>query len=303
MNEPPQEIARLRFEGTHYAGHALDAAALEELVRFQKIVTGMAEAVWKREHPNRERLPSNFEEVTRVVFRRIEDGSAVVPLEMSRNSNQCTWLPPPDEIIEAVNLAYGAFVAANRDAPLPEGVPKTMLPRLAALGKKLPGDAVMQFAPHKEQQMTPVSPEARQRLEAMVGGFYTDKVEITGRVLEADVRRRQFQIWTNDKTNTRVKFTEQQESEVTTALKEHASVQLLVRGQGEFNPDGVLQQIQDVEHLKVIPNSETGFDASAPPIEDVISEIFSKVPDQEWDKVPSDLSHRHDFYLYGIDKR
>lgn len=303
MNELSQEIARLRFEGAHYARCALDAAALEEVVLFQKIVTGMAEAVWKRKHPDRERLPGKFEEVTRFAFRRIEDGSAVVPLEMSRNSNQLDWLPPPDEIIEAVKLAYGAFVAANRDAPLPESLPKAMLPSLAALGKKLPGGAEMQFAPYKEPQMTPVSSEARQRLKAMIGDSYTDKVEITGRVFEADVRRRQFQIRMSDKANACVEFTERQESEVTTALKEHASVQLLVKGQGRFNPDGVLRRIQNVEYLKLTPDSEAGFDTSAPPIEDVISEIFSKVPDQEWDKVPSDLSHRHDFYLYGIDKR
>ena len=96
-----------------------------------------------------------------------------------------------------------------------------------------------------------------------------------------------FQIWMNDGTNVQVKFTEQQESDVTTALKEHASMQLLVKGQGEFSPDGALQQIQDVKYLKIIPNDEDALDTRAPRIEDVISEIFSKVSDQEWDRVPS----------------
>ncbi len=137
----------------------------------------------------------------------------------------------------------------------------------------------------------------------MAGCPYVDEVKVMGRVLEADVHKKQFQIWMNNETNVQVKFTEQQESDVTTALKEHASMQLLVKGQGEFSPDGALQQIQDVKYLKIILNDEDALDTSAPRIEDVISEIFSKVSDQEWDRVPSDLSHRHDFYLYGDGKR
>ena len=298
MSEQRQEIARLCFKGARYDGSALDAVALEELVQFQKIVTEMAKAVWKQRHPDRERLPKDFEESTQFVFRTIEDGSTVVPLEMPRNSNQLALWDDPNEINEAIDLAYGAFTAANQDTPLPEGIPKEVLPSLAAFGKRLPSDAEIRFAP-PGRDMTPVSPEACQRLNAMAGVSYVDELEVTGRVLEADVRQSRFQIWMDDGTNARVRFTEEQESEVTTALKEHASVQLLVKGLAEFGSNGVLQQIQSAEYLKVIPDDDPGLDTSAPRIEDVISDIFGSVTDPEWDQVPSDLSHRHDFYLYG----
>ena len=302
MSEQPREIVHLCFKGARYDGHALDAAALEELVQFQKIVTEMVKAVWEKRYPDHDRLPKHFKECTQFVFRTIEDGSTIVPLEMSNNSDQGLW-DYLHEVTEAVNLTYGAFVAANRDEELlPEGVPRKVLPSLAALGKRLPDSAEIQFAP-PDREMTPVSPKARQRLSTMIGHSYVDELEITGRVLEADVRQRRFQIWMEDGTNAQVKFTEQQESEVTTALKEHTSMQLLVKGQGEFNADGVLKQIQDVEYLEVISDDAPPFDPSARRIEEIIAENFSKVPDQEWDKVPSDLSHRHDFYLYGINKR
>ena len=34
------------------------------------------------------------------------------------------------------------------------------------------------------------------------------------------------------------------------------------------------------------------------PIEEVIAEIAAEVPDEDWDKLPTDLSSRLDYYLY-----
>jgi hypothetical protein len=44
---------------------------------------------------------------------------------------------------------------------------------------------------------------------------------------------------------------------------------------------------------------EKPFDPSAPPIWEVISKIGESIPDEEWDKIPSDLSINFEQYLYG----
>jgi len=35
----------------------------------------------------------------------------------------------------------------------------------------------------------------------------------------------------------------------------------------------------------------------------VIAEISSEIPDEEWEKLPSDGSVNHDHYLYGAPKK
>ena len=50
------------------------------------------------------------------------------------------------------------------------------------------------------------------------------------------------------------------------------------------------------QHLK-----PKAYDHSAPCIVKQIEEIFADVPDSEWETVPKDGSHRHNFYLYGVD--
>ena len=47
-------------------------------------------------------------------------------------------------------------------------------------------------------------------------------------------------------------------------------------------------------------------DATAPkrkPVWERILERTAAIPDQEWDKLPTDLAEQHDHYLYGTPKR
>lgn len=39
------------------------------------------------------------------------------------------------------------------------------------------------------------------------------------------------------------------------------------------------------------------------PIWEEILELTADVPDEEWDKLPTDLAEQHDHYLYGTPKR
>jgi hypothetical protein len=45
------------------------------------------------------------------------------------------------------------------------------------------------------------------------------------------------------------------------------------------------------------------YDKSARPIEDLLEELAKKIPQEEWDRLPSDLNDNLDHYLYGVPKR
>ena len=42
---------------------------------------------------------------------------------------------------------------------------------------------------------------------------------------------------------------------------------------------------------------------SARPIEEVLNELAKEVPQDEWDRLPSDLNENLDHYLYGVPKK
>ena len=298
-----KEVVKLTFKGERFRDHALDLQALGELSQFQKMVAETAKTLWRVANPNRERLPSHFEERVRLCLRRIEDGSATAPLEVfiEENDQKTFWEPEPVEIKEAVKLAHEVFEAIGADAQLPERFPRALLSEYAKWGQSIADDeAVELHVPDKKPaSLTLVH---KKRLEKYVETPHEDHVEISGEVFEADVKKGRFQLWSGEGTAVTVVFTSEQEYQVTTALKEHKTARMYVKGSGEYSPQGKLLRVLQVDELR-FTTSETHYDKSARPIEDLLEELAREIPQEEWDKLPSDLNDNLDHYLYGVPKR
>ena len=129
------------------------------------------------------------------------------------------------------------------------------------------------------------------------------QIDVTGEVLEADVRQRHFQLWIDERDQVSVNFSESQEGEVTTALKDHKLVRLKVKGRGEMSPQGRILKITRVDEMKLQPVGEHTFDPGARSIEEILAELASEVPMSEWEKLPADLTENFDHYIYGTPKR
>ncbi|RJP56202.1 MAG: hypothetical protein C4549_07035 [Deltaproteobacteria bacterium] len=298
-----KEVVKLTFKGERFRDHALDLRALSELSQFQKMVAETAKTLWRAANPDRERLPSHFEERVRLCLRRIEDGSATAPLEVfiEEQDQMRLWETEPVEINEAVKLAHEVFEAVGSDSQLPERFPRTLLPEYAKWGQNLADDeAVELHVPDKNPaRLTLVH---KQKLEKYVETPHRDRVEIGGEVFEADVKKGQFHLWSGEGTAVTVVFTPEQEDKVTTALKEHKTARMFVKGSGEYSPQGKLLRVLHVDELR-ITTTEPHYDQSARPIEDMLEELAGEIPQEEWDKLPSDLNDNLDHYLYGVPKQ
>lgn len=299
-----KEVVRLRFKGARFRGHALDLSALTELSQFQKIVAETAKAMWRAAHPDRERLPGHFEERTRLCLRQIDEGSAVAPLEVwiEEPDEQELFEPEPEEVNQAIGLAHEVFDAVARDVPLPDRFPKHLVAEYARWGQSLGEDEEVELIPPGRSPAR-VLPRYRERLARFVESPYEADAEATGEVLEADVRQRRFHLWKQDGTAVSVFFTDAQEDMVTTALKDHRSIRLLVKGQGEHAASGQLLRFVRVDSLEIVRPGATQFDTTASSIEDVLASIAAEVPKEEWDRLPADLTDELDHYLYGTPRR
>ena len=85
-----KEVTRLTFKGERFRDHALDLQALNELSQFQKIVGETAKTLWRIANPDRERLPSHFEQRQRKqavrMVRVILENSNVRVIPQTRDS-------------------------------------------------------------------------------------------------------------------------------------------------------------------------------------------------------------------------
>ncbi len=74
---------------------------------------------------------------------------------------------------------------------------------------------------------------------------------------------------------------------------------LLESANVEFVTHGTQRETTRTEELRLVPLSELAYDESARPIEEILKELAAEVPDEEWDRLPSDLTDNLDHYLYG----
>ena len=127
-------------------------------------------------------------------------------------------------------------------------------------------------------------------------------IDIIGEVRAADLDGRNFKLKLADKTKIEGKFTPEQEKEITIALDGHTNQRLRVRGKAEFQPDGTIKKIISVDELILQQSDEVPYDPNTRPIWEVLAEMGAKIPDEEWAKIPKDLSKNLDHYLYGAPK-
>lgn len=294
------EVVKLAFKGRRFRDHALDLSALTELSRFQRIVAETAKTLWRAAHPDRERLPKRFEDRTRLCLRRVEDGSAVAPLEVFIEEPEAPELfeCEPLEVTKAIELAHKVVRAVETDEPLPQDFPKDLLPEYARWGDALADDEVIEVIPVGKEPAR-FTPASRLRLTDFIEAPHEGQVDVIGEVLEADIRQGRFQLWLDDRTWVTVQFSPEQEGEVTSALKDHRILRLEVRGKGESSGQGKLLRIMEVTELRFHTPGEFSYDFAARPIEDVLVELAHEVPEEDWRKLPADLTDNLDHYLYG----
>ena len=298
-----KEVIRISFKGKRFHDHAFDLTALTELIQFQKMVAETAKSLWRDSNPDRERLPKHFEERTRLCLRRIEEGSAVAPLEVyiSEPDQFHLFEPEPVEIKEAIAVARQVFRSIEKDEPLPSKFPKALVPEYAKLGQGLEEDETIELVDDDGEPVR-VTPQMRSRWTIFKESSHENYIDVTGEVLEADLRQGRCQVWIDDKTGIAVPFSSDQEEQITDALKGHRTHRLQIKGKGAFSSQGKPLRIDEVEELKIQPIGEPVYDSSARPIEDILAELASEIPIEEWKKLPTDLTDNLDRYLYGRPK-
>jgi hypothetical protein len=304
MSDEIRDLTTITFSGRRFDDAGLELDVLSELLAYRKLLIETAKELWRSENPVRQRLPKGFEESIRLKFYSIESGSAIVPIKRvmpHEESPLADVASRGDEIDEAAQLIDDTIAAVSEDRPIPERMPKSVLPLLASMGENLREGEAIRTRAARSSTAAEFTCETRIRVERLLEAVYEDHVEIVGEVRAADVDQRNVAI--RDSTGAKIpaRFRVEDETEITNALRDHASCRIAIVGVGEFSArDGSLRRILRVDRLERQPAlAEEEYDDSAPPLWESVVAIGAGVPSEEWDRVPSDLAANLDHYLYG----
>ena len=297
MNDRNTMIASIHFSGGIFDDGALDLNALEELQAFQKIVLETAKFLWKRSNKSIENLPENFENRNRLSMRIIETKSVELSIEIKSDPSQLDLCDVNVMAMQdAVGFAHEAFQSVARNGLPQPGFPRSLLPAYLSLGSSLSGEEILNFGP-PGKATTQATPKIRARFLALRPDSYEDEIDILANVYEVSLRNQRFRVESYYGTSTIIRFSNEQTAVVLRALDSQGERKIRIRGTGTFDADGTLKSVENLEEIfperDVIP-----FDPNTPTAEEKIAEFVSKIPQEELDKLPSDLSERHDYYAH-----
>jgi hypothetical protein len=298
-----QELTTLRFAGARFEDGGLEIDVLPELVAYKKLLVETAKELWRQRNPERERLPKGFETAISIKFFELQPGSTVVPL---RRQVADGLLPDiiVDELDDAADLIEAGIDAVSRDQRLPDGFPKRVIPLFGELGATLAADEAICAKARRRSAEARYTHRVRERLVNWLEPTYEDLVNVVGEIRAADLDGRNFVLRLDDGRKVPGKFEVHQEALITDALRDHATRRLRIKGLGEFVRDGGgLKRIVRVDEVKALAVGEPEYDPTAKPIWQIALELGATVPDEEWAKVPPDLSVNLDHYLYGVPKK
>ena len=301
MSQSQRIVVYHSFHGGRFADHGVDVDALPELVRYKTLLVELAKELWRRNHPDRDNLPHHYEESLNLRFYEVQSNCATIPLVrlLSEDQrNRFEWAAT-DELDEAVGLVTRTIEAASEDKLLPEAFPKRVLSLFSNYGKTLRDDEWIEQKPADSDRSVRYDRTVSERLTRWLAASYEDFVDVVGTVNMARVSKPRMAIEIELGHEVEAAFRAEDEDAITTALKQHTTTKLRVIGRGQFDQDGRLQKIIAVDKVDLLPGGEIPFDPTAKLIWEEFADILSSVPQEEFEKLPTDGAERHDFYLHG----
>src|SRR5262245_53889780 len=112
----------LRFDGPRFEDHGLDVDVLPEIHNYKRLLQATAKEIWRREHPDKQRLPKGFVDNISLKFFEIAGGSTSIPLV--REFGPLEQHPMfEDELGAAARLLQMTIDFANRNDGVPKDLP------------------------------------------------------------------------------------------------------------------------------------------------------------------------------------
>jgi hypothetical protein len=191
---PPDSFARLTFRGTRFDRAAMPLEALPELAAYRDLVLAFARILYKKQNPDRQRLPKGFDESLKLVLERLEAGSTVAAVARKTS--------PPEGLFdaegehdyfgEARDLITEIIDKEGESELAPEF--EDALGRFTAFGRTLSDDESIVVSTESRTGKTPYTRSVRKRILLRHQTTYEDEVLLVGEVRMADLDKEGFSL-------------------------------------------------------------------------------------------------------------
>lgn len=293
MNDQWRTVVRIALRGGNDPDdHHVLLSDLGELETYQRLITEAARALFLQEHPQRQRVLKGFEGQLQLGFRNVEEGSAVLPLEVRE---QAQPLFPEVQVESYVDRAVTATSRVYRRAASgqrADGLPASVLTLMEQFGSSLPDDRFLEIRPvMASNEVAVVDAATRAAVGALVPGRLEDETRVEGTVTRADVSAKRFRL-TVGRRGIEAPFSPEDKNRVIDALRDSDERRVIVRGRALLEPGGIPVRFLTVEEIAFVDDRAGG-------IAEGWASLIGFGRNRAVHGLPADLASSVDDYLYG----
>ena len=246
----------LKLTGGRFDRTGFPVSGLAELERLEELISTVAKCLWKRDNPDRIRIPNNFMSQFDLRLVRVDKGS-VLPV-MQRGGSEALFTTT-DYFDASMSVIEDAFAEIINNMRLPAGFPEEAASVMARFGSSFSEDERAIFRASGNQPVV-YSLGVRKRFFGSVRqGLLVQTGAHVGRISALDVDEQTF-IFTglDGKRVTGVYGDAQLWSDLRLVLKQQAD-NCWVRLQGSYRvrPDASVHSIADVQSIEIFDVPET----------------------------------------------
>lgn len=250
-----ESFVDLRLTGGRFERAGFPVRGLIELERLEDLIQTVAKALWKRDHPDRVRVPKDFTTDFDLRLTRVDPGSVVPVLERPYTEEEPGLFDValPDYFDQSIEVIEGAFAGIVKNMELPVDFPETAAAVMARFGSSFTDDERAIFRASKTAPIEYSSNIRKRFFGTIRQGLVSQDGSRVGRISALDVDEQTFTFAGLNSNKVPGVFTDPQRwSDLREVLK-HESDTCWVRLQGTFRhrPDSSVHSVADVEAVEV----------------------------------------------------
>ncbi|MCS7466416.1 hypothetical protein NZK35_06975 [Stieleria sp. ICT_E10.1] len=253
-----------RLVGDRFDGHAIPLEVLKDLSVLEELIVEVAKWHYKRDNPQRKRIPKGFADEVSLKVTEIEDGSAI-PKVVLAIATTATSLFPVDHR-EYFEKARASIVEAVDRAEKQQSVAGLLndnhLAYFDRIGRSLRDSESLELNFPDTSRPARLNKTTRRYLTLATSSTqgYTEEVRIRGRIYEADQEKERFHLRLMDGTRIPAPIQPEHLDTVLDAFNTFKrGSRVVIEGVGRHDRrSGRLVKLESVEHISVLDRMDVG---------------------------------------------
>lgn len=265
MTDQPDIFLSPRLVGKRFEQHGLPLDILRDFSVLDEMIKSVAKSLYKKDHPDRQRVPRNFLDDISLQIVGLEEGSTVTKIALVCLTASSALLPTAAQ--EYAGRARDQIVstiegASNGDITSPTSLTQAQLMMFDRFGCSLRDGESIVFSVEGTGRDANFTKDVRRALVSRASSNgYQEAVDVYGAISEVDQDKKSFMLNTTEGQRIQVKkYEDDQTDDVIAATAEYAKGRkVLIRGTGRYSASGRLESIEVVEDITLLDIIDFGY--------------------------------------------